>query len=139
MIRTKPDSFLSAPRGRWVEVWVVFTRPERPYWWARFLKPGFGHTYLLMQTAGRWVVLNYGVDALCLAVTHIPAYASLGEFVKPGDTVVRVRAELRERYRVPWVFGPLTCVEMVKAVLGIRSPWILTPHQLYRRIRSGRV
>ena len=137
MIRVKPDSLLSAPQGVWVEVWVVFTHPDKTYWWSRFLTPGFGHCYLLMQTGGRWVILNWGVDALRLAVTHMPTYASLSEFLRPGDTAVRVRAELRERYRAPWVFGPLTCVEMVKAVLGIRSPWILTPHQLYRRVRVG--
>lgn len=31
--------------------------------------------------------------------------------------------------------GPMTCVEFVKGVLGIRRPWILTPHQLYRYLR----
>jgi len=35
----------------------------------------------------------------------------------------------------PYLRGPMTCVETVKSLLGIRSPWILTPRQLSRRLR----
>ena len=118
---------------------MVFTTPTARYWWTRLLRPGFGHVYLLVQRNGWWWVINWGKDALRVEPSKVPAYAAYTPLVTVGDTVVRVRAELRERHRVPWVLGPLTCVEAVKAYLGVRAAWVWTPHQLYRLVRGGRV
>lgn len=139
MIRLRYDSLLELPHGPTVEAWVVFTTPKQSHWWERFLEPGFVHCFALVRSGRRWIRMDWGYDCASLAVLNMPAYASLNEVVGPGDTVVRVLAEVRERYRAPWVFGPVTCVEAVKAVLGIRAFWVWTPFQLYRYIRSGRV
>jgi len=31
-------------------------------------------------------------------------------------------------------FGPMSCVEMIKRLLGVGGVWIVTPHQLYRTL-----
>jgi len=41
-----------------------------------------------------------------------------------------------DRIRLPWVFGPWTCVEQIKALVGIRAPWVLTPRQLWKHLRG---
>jgi len=38
----------------------------------------------------------------------------------------------------PWgVLMPATCVSVVKACLGIRAWWVLTPHQLYKYLQKN--
>lgn len=46
---------------------------------------------------------------------------------------VVVNRSMRMRYR--WMLGPMTCVELVKHLLGIRC-WALTPYQLYRYLHG---
>ena len=72
-----------------------------------------------------------GLDHETLAKVMLEAMASYKE--RPD---VRARPEVVDgRVRHPWILGLLTCVEGVKAVLGIRRPWILTPWQLARHLR----
>lgn len=51
-----------------------------------------------------------------------------------GFTVVSVDAPRREALS-PFMFA--TCVGAAKRMLGIRAPWVLTPYQLYRYLRSS--
>jgi hypothetical protein len=32
---------------------------------------------------------------------------------------------------------PITCVEIVKRLLGVRAPGVITPHQLHRHLLRG--
>ena len=58
--------------------------------------------------------------------------------VPSGAITVRFRALRRlERYRVPHLLAPFTCVEQIKALLGLRAWWVVTPRQLHRRVRDG--
>ena len=129
-----PDNLLDAPPGRWVEWWVVFGDAPKRYWWTAFCRPGFEHCFALARQGGSWVQVDPGHDFMRVAVLPVSAYTPIHALV--GDrTVVRVRASLTEQMRAPWIVGPLTCVEVVKSLLGIRSLTLLTPHQLYEHLR----
>lgn len=42
----------------------------------------------------------------------------------------------RGTVREPFMFGPVTCVEMAKAVIGIRAVFVRTPYQLFKHLRK---
>lgn len=41
-----------------------------------------------------------------------------------------------DRIRLPWIFGPWTCVEQIKALVGVRAPLVVTPRQLWKHLRG---
>ncbi len=102
-------------------------------WLARFLKPGFRHVYVALLTEHAWIVVE-GLKA----VPTVDIAASSGDDLKwffedHGFTVVET--EVREhRTRPTLAVG--TCLGLVKAFLGIRKPWIVTPYQLYRYLKK---
>jgi hypothetical protein len=48
-----------------------------------------------------------------------------------------VETHIRPAPLRPAPIRPFTCVEMVKRVLGLHAPWVLTPWQLYRLLTGG--
>jgi hypothetical protein len=117
--------------------YVVFTDAGRPQWWDRWLMPGFQHVYVLVWDGACWLLVDPQLSHV--RVTILDQFEPEPPTVwlrVPGATIIEARPEVVEgRVRHPWIFGLLTCVEGVKAVLGIRRPWILTPWQLARHLR----
>lgn len=107
---------------------VVFLGMElvdRPAWWARFLKPGFVHCFVLVESNGQWIKVegqNGGVRIVLAGLIDADHYRRQGAIVVEA-MVMETAALLTER----------TCVGLCKAVLGIRS-WALTPWQLYQHL-----
>lgn len=101
-------------------------------WWGRFFG-AFGHVDALIRSGGKWVYYAPSLD-----MTHVQVLDDWRDAVAEGATVVRFRV-LRKarRYRCPQVFAPFTCVEQIKALLGVRAPWVLTPKQLIAVVRNG--
>lgn len=106
---------------------------QTDFWWQRLMKPGFRHCGVLIEVGGNWIVLE-------------PLAACLEVRVLPGASPSSLIRMLRRRHLVaietavvPIVGsvlfpGPFTCVEAVKRVLGIRTFWVQTPWQLYKKI-----
>jgi hypothetical protein len=107
---------------------------SRAAWWQRLLRPGYRHVWccraegeatLVLNHAGR--VLQLGVEAVAIGTflrecqaAQAAAVLALPAPVRPPGAALRM---------------PMTCVEAVKATLGVRAPWILTPWQLARHLR----
>lgn len=111
--------------------------PGCPLWYRLVkwcLKPGFGHVLVLFYDppGDAWCVINpvYGaIQAQAISAPPLTLQWLLAEY--PGTTWASVR---RDRYACPRIIrGPLTCVSVVKAVLGIGG-WSWTPYQLYRQL-----
>lgn len=130
------ESLLDVPAGQMpVRAWLVFTSGERNHWWHWFLDPRFHHVYALLLRRGTWIRFDAALDGTNVDVIDAPVYAMAQDLVEPGAIVLEVkRTRQTERMRAPWVVGPLTCVEAIKALLGIRRFFVWTPRQLYRHI-----
>lgn len=103
--------------------------------WLRVLKPGFRHCFVALRRDGAWLALDAlksGIEVRALPVRpDFPLgvfYAGRGFRVLQG--------------RLPGTRGaarlgimPLTCVEVVKRAVGLRAARVVTPWQLYRRLR----
>lgn len=133
------------PDRRLVHWYLVFTVAHREHWWDRFIRPGFNHCYAFQESGDGWLLVNPRADYLEIA--HEAGAVHNGRHCFPVSagadndkiTVIRVLAEVPKRQlRSRWFVGPVTCVEIVKGLLGIRAFYVFTPWQLYNYVRECR-
>lgn len=138
LFRVEKRSLLDVLDKEPIEGWVLFTQSS--YWWSRFLKKGFSHCSLLIRKEDIWVMMS---PSLGFAQIHLlPVGVTLKNIIPNVSCMIRFKVwATRKRYRLPWVISPFTCVEQIKAFLGIRNPVILTPYQLFKHLggHDGRV
>lgn len=110
---------------------VFFGNGDNRCWW---LKDGFRHCGVLIKGVFGtccYVETTWGgffIHSLC----HMPSEEEvLQKYMEKGvwsAYVVMPRTPYKPRFNITI----LTCVTLVKQVLGIRKWWIQTPYQLYR-------
>jgi hypothetical protein len=111
---------------------VVFTDGDG-IWWLRALRPGFRHVFVAICRAGHWVVVNPLSHRATLDLVPRERGADLATWYRArGYTVLETTTRTAPRREAPW--APLTCVEVVKRLLGVHARWVLTPHALYRHL-----
>lgn len=121
--------------------YVLFMDRENPRWWNRFLKPGYQHVQLWRPivygpgtTDKFWLVVDPGLEHVDTKIDWHPQ--------PPWErdatiTAMRIDVAVRsKKVRDYFFFGPLTCVELAKAHLGICSTWMRTPWQLAKYLRA---
>ena len=118
---------------------VAFADAERPRW-LRLLAKGFRHCFALVCSSGRWVVINpmsHWTDVVVLAESADGATAD--EMVRTLEArgFAAVACAVAEPARRAGLPAPFTCVEVVKRILGIQEPLVLTPRQLFRFIEHS--
>lgn len=102
---------------------------------ARFLAHGFRHCFVcvLDEARGIWIRLD-GRAGIPDFRAEAAAGFDLAEFYRAaGFTVLELENHTPHPPRTPLMLG--TCVGAVKRVLGLRAPFVLTPRQLFRRLR----
>lgn len=113
---------------------VCFTYADRPYWWTRILKPGFSHCYVLKEVEGGYILLNPCFAAIDLQ--FIPYGQKFPPYLDKPTIVVKIHTTVNQDRKRPLIQA-VTCVEFVKALLGIRRWPLWTPYQLYRYLLGG--
>ena len=108
--------------------------PDAP-WWLHGLHPGFQHCFAFRDAGnGTTLIVNQVGTRMQCEVAPLGMADMVLDLTACGGRcvllVIRTPAPAG-----PYLRGPMTCVETVKALLGIRAWWILTPRQLYRRLR----
>lgn len=121
--------------GQHQRIWAVFTDETRIPW-LRVLRPGFRHCFAILNDGRHWTAVEPLSN--CLEVTILPPGAdfNLPEFLRAQGHKV-VEAELRRHPHPQAQLAILNCVEVVKRMLGISLPWIVTPYQLYRHLERA--
>ena len=121
------------------EVYIFFENADS-LWWLQFLKKGFRHCFLLLvarenKTA---ILLNprsnqtdVELFSNCDIDDLIKSYASY-----PERTMQRLHFFPTIYQPAPIMF--FTCVEFAKRILGIHDITIITPYQLYKKIKKSR-
>lgn len=135
-------SLLDTAGRQHVQWYVLYQDEENEEWWNRFLKRGFRHVQIWKPVqfgptlADRfWLVVDPGMEHVEAYIDHDPMAPwdrITGLTVQAVETMVPMK-----RVREYFFIGPITCVEIAKAHLGIRSPFIRTPWQLYKHIRKN--
>lgn len=104
-----------------------FDSPGQVEWYWRLLKKGFWHVSVTVHTSRGTVTVDPRMSFIDV---------QRGTMLGFGATGVRVQRDV-PLGSPPWaVLAPGTCVSIVKACLGIRAWWVLTPHQLYKYLQK---
>ncbi len=109
--------------------------------WQRLLSPGYQHVWACRAASeSQTLAINHAGSLLQVEIVEMPISAFLADR-QATQTAWIMAVEASAAPPVAGLRGPLTCVEVVKALLGIRAPFVLTPRQLARHLvrRMGAV
>ena len=130
-------------RGGDVRGLVCFSDGAGRYdWLCRWLRPGFRHCWLAVNTEAGWILVDPRAHWLEVEWLARPDFDLAAFYRSEGVAVVPV--EIVEPPRRGYPVFLWTCVETVKRALGIRAWWCWTPYQLWRlldgeAVRTGLV
>lgn len=110
---------------------VVF-HDHGSHWLSWVLKPGFRHVFAVVDSGEHWIMVDPR-DGVPIIEAVADASFDLAAFYREEGYAV---LDVVPPGQGPW--GPFfisNCVGAVKAVLGLRAPFVFTPYQLYRRLK----
>jgi hypothetical protein len=99
--------------------------------WLRLLRRGFRHCFVVFRAAPLWLACEALKDRIELHALDLPPAFDLARFyADQGHRVLLGRRPAPGPQRRV-ALAPLTCVTVVKRLLGIHAPWVWSPWQLY--------
>jgi hypothetical protein len=104
--------------------------------WLTFLRRGFRHCFVVLRAGSLWLACEPLKDRIELATLALPPGFDLPAFYAGQGHRVLQGCRPPPRPRQAFAPGPLTCVTVVKRLLGIRAPWVWTPWQLYAHLSA---
>jgi hypothetical protein len=135
----KQLSLLDSVHHHNIDYWVVFRQIERERSWLwKFLKPGFYHVEVWGYVPpGAWIRFDTCVELISVEVYADPPWMLIGKSEKP-TFMHYIGLATYGRIRQKFYIGPVTCVSLAAAFLGVRLPfWCRTPFQLYKLLKKG--
>jgi hypothetical protein len=118
-----------------LRAWVVFC-DGCELAWLRLLRPGFRHCFVILHDGGHWISVDPLAPLLEVTVPAVAANTDLPAWLAAQGHLV-VPATVRRGLRRPAPWGPFTCVETVKRVLGLHARTVFTPWQLFRHLTAA--
>lgn len=107
--------------------------------WLRLLKPGFRHCFAVLRDGPAWLVCDPLLDRIELHWLDLPPEHDLARhYAAQGHIVLAGRAGREGPTRAPARLAPLTCVTVVKRIIGLCAPRVMTPWQLFRHLARRR-
>lgn len=106
------------------DVYVVFTKARASGGLFKYLHPEISHCFVLWNDKGQWFVYDHSINELLVFTVD-----------QPSDIIGQSLVVKTKMNQICWTWGLNTCVSSVKRIIGINNPFILTPWQLYKRIR----
>jgi hypothetical protein len=104
--------------------------------WLRALRPGFRHCFVALHDRGLWLTCDPLKDRIQASILPVSARFDLPSFYARQGHTVLLGTTNPNLPRQPFTLAPLTCVSVAKRLLGVRAPWVATPWQLCRLLRS---
>ena len=116
--------------------YVVFSRSSYKYPFHRWLNQDFTHVWAFTRSEGGefWHVINSTASCLDCDLKLCGEYPHPQLMVSDYDVMIPVQSKI-DTSKVRGTICLFNCVEVVKAILGVRKPFVLTPYQLYKYLR----
>jgi hypothetical protein len=108
------------------KVYVIF-EDDQQRWWSKFLKKGIRHCYIVKPTPNSFIIYGKSVKNVDLFTVIDQKSIIEGKYIMKSYIPRECRRSL---------FMLNTCVGHTKQILGINNPFILTPYQLLKHLRS---
>ena len=130
----KQDSLIDTWDKSLTEWYIVFEHGDMPYWWAKYLQSGFRHCWALRWDGFNWIAYYPSLGHTDIEVLPYGNYEDIEIISKAMNLSVIIRAKVwRQTTRIRAPLPTLvTCVEQIKALLGIRKWSLLTPYALFK-------
>ena len=113
--------------------YVVFSN-DSSLFLLRLLKPGFRHCAIILPAADRprgWTIIDPLSHHLLVDEINVPdGHPDLPEQLRQAGHIL-VSVMITRPPQRPAPIMPLSCVEIIKRLLGIHQRRIWTPYQLY--------
>lgn len=135
----KHDSLVDTWSKSFVDWYVVFEHGDMPYWWAKYLHAGFRHCWILRWDGYNWIAVNPRLGHTDIEILPYYRYEDIKNIYIDTNCSVIIHAKVwrdTTRIRSPWPTA-FTCVEQVKAALGIRDWRLITPYGLFNYLLRG--
>lgn len=132
LYRKNQPSLLSRPGQERVRATLIFAPAKKHKWLNKILKPGFAHVRCIIHLQDCDVMVDPRIS-----YTSIDVYPKMGRVIPDDDETVLFVDRFVNVYKMRRIAGPLNCVETIKGFLGISNPFVLTPYQLYKRVKHG--
>ena len=119
--------------------YIVFIESTYDSWFMRRLQPGFKHVYAMKKTeAGNfWQIVDPLRPHLKVYQELVSMYPHPRAFAGPDAIILPITANIDRAGKVG-TLSIFTCVDVVKALIGIRAPLVFTPWQLYKYIMRAK-
>ena len=108
------------------KLYIVFEKDDGR-WWSFFLKRGCRHCFLVKPAGNSYII--YGKGAKSFDLFTIKEEKSIIDNIYAIESFNPVK-------RKGYLFMLNTCVGHIKAILGIKKPFIFTPYQLLKYLRT---
>lgn len=128
---TEPPGLRRVSPGR-AAIAVFVDEVDAP--WLKILKPGFRHVLAVIEDGSSWLLCDPKKDRIDLRRLDPPAGFDLAGFYAERGHIVLAGEVLEDLPRQAFAAAPLTCVAVVKRLLGVRAAHVLTPYQLFRHL-----
>lgn len=119
-----------------VDWFVIFGPSKYKKGIMRWIKPDFSHVYAMKKSPGGqfWIVINPLLALLDAEILLVDDYPHPRAYAGQDAVILPIRAVITQKPR--WSLCVFNCVEVVKALLGIRSFWTWTPWQLFKYLKK---
>ena len=97
---------------------------DDPAWYARWLKTGFVHCFVLVESEGLWIKIEATRGRVQLTILDD---VTASHYRDQGAVAVETAVQLHGGFP----FAIKSCVGFTKAVMGLKS-WAVTPFGLYK-------
>lgn len=108
------------------------------HWVLKLLKPGFRHCMAIKKSRGGqyWCVVNPRATHIEVELEPVDLYPEPSDYFMEGATIVKYVQDKYEEGKSVHQLSILSCVCVLKGVLGIKDLLCVTPHQLYKRVKD---
>ena len=120
-----------------IDWFIVFEHGDMPWKLAKLLKPGYRHCYAVRYDGHEWIYFHPHLGHTDIRVMAAPPGSTIFDVVSTGySAIIHIDTQQKVgKVRQAWPTF-FTCVEQIKALLGIRAGFVFTPWKLYKLLKG---
>ena len=117
------------------KAWVGFA-PEAEIWWLRILKKGYRHCFVCIKNNDHWTIIDPLSHSIDVETIEVKKIKNLPRYLTDQGYIVMPFGDIDPHKKGGRILGYLSCVTIVKKILGLHSPFIFTPYQLAKYLHK---
>ncbi len=120
-----------------IEWYLIFSEAKYDHWIWRFVDKDIGHVYAVKSLNDyQWLVVQPRVNMTDMHILLKSQYPVIRAIADKDDKIIKAKVNVKPKVR--GLLNWFTCVEQVKALIGVRSFWTITPKQLYNGLLENK-